>query len=346
MKAALLYELNKPLQICEIELSDLKVGQVLVKILVSGICGSQLNEIKGFKGNEKFLPHLLGHEGCGIVQNIGPGVSKVKVGDKVVMHWRVGLGIESEFPLYRVNGNYIASGKITTFSEYSIVSENRLTTVPNDTPDYLCALLGCGLTTALGVINNETDLKFGESIAIVGCGGVGLNLIQAAQLGSAYPIIAIDLNEQKKLLALNANADFFINPKIESIETCFNKFLPNGKVDIVIDTTGNPKIIDKMSNLLSNSGRLIMVGQPEPGTSIEFSNALNLFGTSGKIIKTTQGGKTLPHFDINRYINLFKNRNIKFEDIVTHSFLLSDINKAIQTLESGDAGRIMINMGH
>jgi len=161
MKAAVLTKINEPLEIKNVELTDLKIGQVLVKIKVSGLCGAQLQEIAGQKGNEKFLPHLMGHEGCGWVQDIGPGVSKVKIGDKVVMHWRVGEGIEAEFPSYILDGKKMSSGKVTTLSEYSIVSENRLTVVPDDTPDELCALLGCGLTTALGTINNEAELKFG-----------------------------------------------------------------------------------------------------------------------------------------------------------------------------------------
>ena len=114
------------------------------------------------------------------------------------MHWRAGAGIESPFPNYILDGKVISSGKVTTLSQYSIVSENRLTAVPHDTPDVLCSLLGCGLTTAFGVIDNETNLKFGESVAIVGCGGVGLSLIQGAAMRSAYPIIAIDINEKKE----------------------------------------------------------------------------------------------------------------------------------------------------
>ena len=99
-KAAILTEIGKPLVVSEIETTELKVGQVLIKILMSGLCGAQLQELAGLKGNSKFVPHLLGHEGCGIVEEIGPGVTTVKVGDKVVMHWRKGDGIESDFPTY------------------------------------------------------------------------------------------------------------------------------------------------------------------------------------------------------------------------------------------------------
>ena len=137
-KAAILTEIGKPLVVSEIETTELKVGQVLIKILMSGLCGAQLQELAGLKGNSKFVPHLLGHEGCGIVEEIGPGVTTVKVGDKVVMHWRKGDGIESDFPTYIYENKKMSSGKVTTISEYSVVSENRITTVPNDTPEELC----------------------------------------------------------------------------------------------------------------------------------------------------------------------------------------------------------------
>ena len=196
MKAAVLEKLNYPLAIREVFPTELLPGQVYVKVLASGLCGAQLHEIRGHKGNGKFLPHLMGHEGCGIVKEVGPGVTTVQEGDKVVMHWRPGSGIESEFPKYHLGEKIISSGKCTTLSEFSIVSENRLTKVPYDTPTVLAAMLGCSLTTALGIIDNECNLKFGESVAVIGCGGVGLNLIQAAKMKSAHPVYGVDINDK------------------------------------------------------------------------------------------------------------------------------------------------------
>ena len=116
MKAAVLEKLNYPLAIREIFPTQLLPGQVYVKVLASGLCGAQLHEIRGHKGNGKFLPHLMGHEGCGIVKEVGPGVTTVKEGDKVVMHWRPGEGMESPFPNYILDGKTISSGKVTTLS--------------------------------------------------------------------------------------------------------------------------------------------------------------------------------------------------------------------------------------
>jgi S-(hydroxymethyl)glutathione dehydrogenase/alcohol dehydrogenase len=335
MKAAVLKELNAPLSIEYIGLTELQVGQVRVRVLVSGICGSQLHEINGNKGNGKFLPHLMGHEGCGIVEDVGSGVTTVKVGDKVVMHWRPGAGIESAFPQYTLNNKIFSSGKINTLAQWVIASENRLTTVPSETPNDLAALLGCSLTTALGIIDNECDFKFGESVAIIGTGGVGLNLIQGAAMRRLNPIIAIDNNENKRNLSLISGADFFYNIS----ETEFKD-----KVDVVIDTTGNVDVIKKSFDYLSNNGRMILVGQPRPGASLEVVNALSFFNGNGLSIKATQGGKTNPSNDILRYVKLEKAGKLYIDNFITHRYKLDQVNEAFDMLKSGNAGRIMIDM--
>ena len=335
MKAAVLEQIDSPLTIRDVELTELKVGQVLVKVLVSGLCGAQLHEIRGHKGNAKFLPHLMGHEGCGIVEEIGEGVTTVKVGDKVVMHWRPGSGIEAPFPSYVLDGKSMSSGKCTTLSEYSIVSENRLTTVPQDTPEDLCAILGCALTTAMGIIDNEVDLKFGESVAVIGCGGVGLNLIQAASLKSACPIHAIDCSESKKDLVFTAGASVFAAELKEL----------GAKYDVIIDTTGIPGVISDAITHLSGKGRMILVGQPAPGRGVEVMNAVNLFSGMGQTIKATQGGKTNPTEDIPRYVRMHKEGLLDIKQFVTHRFKLDQVNEAFDLLRSGNAGRIIIEIG-
>ena len=336
MRAAILEKLNSPLTIREVELTPLKVGQVLVRILVSGLCGAQLHEIRGHKGNAKFLPHLMGHEGCGIVESIGSGVTTVSPGDKVVMHWRPSTGIEAPFPEYILNGKKISSGKVTTLSEYSIVSENRLTVVPPDTPDNFCALLGCGLTTALGIIDNEIDLKMGESVLVVGCGGVGLNLIQGAKLKSAYPIIAVDVSEDKRIKTLEVGASTFINPLKDDMTAI--------SVDVIIDTTGNSRVIGSMVHHLSKNGRIVLVGQPSPEEELTIPNGVTLFGGSGKSIKASQGGKTNPAEDIPRYVKMHDAGLLDVDKIVTHTFTLEQVNEAFDLLQTGTAGRIMVKM--
>ena len=149
MKAAILIENKKPLLIGDLQLPEkLEVGQVLVKILYSGICGAQINEIDAVKGEDNFLPHLLGHEGSGIVEKIGPGVTTVKEGDHVVLHWRPGKGIQSSTPKYKLGEKSINAGWVTTFNEKAIVSENRITAIPSSFDMRLAPLFGCAVTVS------------------------------------------------------------------------------------------------------------------------------------------------------------------------------------------------------
>ncbi len=344
MKAAILETIDAPLVVGDVELTPLTFGQVRVKILVSGFCGSQLQEIAGNKGNAKFVPHLMGHEGCGIVEEVGHGVTRVKKGDKVVMHWRKGDGIESDFPTYTYKGKPMKSGKVNTLCEYAIVSENRITPVPQDTPNELCALLGCSLSTALGTINQEAEVKFGESVLIVGAGGLGVNLIQAAKLAGAYPIVVTDIHENKRETSKTMGAHLFINSKTSSIAEEINKTFGTKEIDVIIDTSGSKTAIESTIPLLSGIGRYIMVGQPKPGESIELHTALHLFAGEGKSIKATQGGGFSPSSDIARYVRLHKAGVLKTDGIITHRMKLPQINEVITLVRNGQAGRVLIEM--
>ena len=178
MKAAILVESRKPLVLDDVDLpSNLEYGQVLVKVVYTSICGAQINEIEARKGPDKFLPHLLGHEGGGIVEKCGAGVTTVKPQDHVVMHWRKGKGIQSPTPKYHWKGKIVNAGWVTTFNEYAVVSENRLTPIPPDFDLKSAALYGCAVTTGYGVVFNDARLKSGESLVVVGCGGAGAGII-------------------------------------------------------------------------------------------------------------------------------------------------------------------------
>ena len=341
MKAAVLETINAPLVVADVELGELSRGQVLVKVLASGICGAQLQEIAGHKGNAKFVPHLLGHEGCGIVEKVGGGVTMVKKGDKVVMHWRKGEGIEADFPSYVYKGKKMSSGKVTTLSEYSIVSENRLTAVPPSTSNDLCALLGCGLSTALGAIENEAKVQKGESVMVVGVGGLGASLIQAAALFHANPIIAVDIHD-KRSLAESLGATLFINSAQEDIKAALEKSSIK-EVNVIAETSGSGASIRDTLPLLAGGGRYILVGQPKPGESVEILNAGHLFGGEGKSIKATQGGQFAPSRDIARYIREYGSR-IDTAKLVTHRTTLDKVNDAITTMREGKAIRIMVDL--
>jgi len=343
MRAAILVELKKPLVIAEVDLPEtLDVGQVLVKVHYSGICGSQLGEIDGAKGEDRFLPHLLGHEGSGTVLETGPGVRHVKPGDKVVLHWRKGLGIEAAPPAYHWNGNKVNAGWITTFNEYAIVAENRLTSIPDDSDMEVAALFGCAVTTGFGVVQNNAKVRLGESVVVFGAGGVGLNIVQAAALVTAHPVIAIDLYDNRLELAKKMGATHLINAKREDAESRVREIVGAAGADVFIDNTGQPSIIEMGYRLTKPQGRVTLVGVPRKGNDISIYSLPLHFG---KILSGSHGGEAVPEQDIPRYHSLFKAGRIRLREIITDMQGLEEINAAIQKMRDGTlAGRCLIRL--
>lgn len=341
MQAAILVNQREKLLIDQVELPEsLDVGQVLVKVHYSGICGSQLGEIDGVKGEDKYLPHLLGHEASGEVMKTGPGVSHVKPGDTVVLHWRKGLGIEAKPPTYQWRGKKLNAGCITTFNEYAIVSENRLTPIPHDSDLQVAALFGCAVTTGFGVIVNNAKLKIGESIVIFGAGGVGLNMVQAASLVSAYPIIAVDRFDSRLNLAKLAGATHLINTERQEAMSLINEITEG--VDCFIDNTGNPEIIKLGYQVTKPQGRVVLVGVPPKDKQVSLYSLPLHFG---KEISGSHGGETEPHLDIPRYHGLYRAGRLKLKEFITNIFPLNEINQAIQSMRDGKSvGCCMIVM--
>ena len=325
MLATILNKQNEDLIVDNVEIFPLEVGQVLVKVEASSICGRQIAEMTGAKGLDGNLPHLLGHEGCGIVEEVGAGVKTVAVGDKVVMHWRKGNGIESDPPRYKWGNDVIGGGLVTTLSEKAVVSENRLTKVDHEMPSVPAALLGCASTTALGLINNEAKLKIGEGIMVLGAGGVGLSVIQAAKLVSAYPIIAVDINETKlkKAEELGATHCFMNEPDLYWGEPA----------EVIVETTGIPAVIQQAYQAVTSGGKIILVGQPHIDQPLTISRFAAHY--RGITVQDSEGGLTEPHIDIQRYVFLYKKGILKLDSLITDNYHLSDINKAIADMRSG-----------
>jgi S-(hydroxymethyl)glutathione dehydrogenase/alcohol dehydrogenase len=334
MKAAILTELNRPLIVSELEIPDLGVGQVLVRVHASGICGAQLGEISGAKGPDKWLPHLLGHEGGGVVLDVGPGVTQVKPGDHVVMHWRKGAGIEAAPPRYQWGDKTVGGGWVTTFNDHAVVSENRLTPIPKDIPFDVAALMGCAVTTALGMISNEAKLKIGESVAVAGAGGVGLNVIQAAFLAGANPILAYDRVKAKAESVFFLGGDF--TDDIEALKQA-------GPFDVFVDTTGDCNMISLGYDLIKPvSGRMILLGQPHHEACLSLPGFRRHY--CGKTILDSQGGLTEPNVDIPRYLGLWRAGRLPVEQLITHRFSLEQVNEALDMVRSGLAGRVILEM--
>lgn len=324
MLAAILVEQNKPLVIDQITLaSKLDVGQVLVKIHYSGICGSQIGEIQGVKGPDKYLPHLLGHEAVGTVEEIGPGVREVQKSDLVVLHWRKGKGIDAVPAKYTWKGKTLNAGQVTTFSEYSVVSENRVTKLTEDIDLKGASLLGCAVTTGFGVITNNARLKIGESLAVIGCGGVGLNVIEGGSLAGAYPIIGIDRVEGRLQFSKKFGATYTINTEKSNWQEMVRE------VDVVVDTTGISSLIEAGYKFAKS--KLILVGVPKEKISI-YSLPLHF----DKKIIGSHGGESDPSVDIPRLARLAKAGKINLSELITHEVALNDIQSAINKMISGE----------
>jgi S-(hydroxymethyl)glutathione dehydrogenase/alcohol dehydrogenase len=343
MKAAILVESKKPLQVVDLKLPDqLAYGQVHVKIHFSGVCGAQINEIEAAKGPDKFLPHLLGHEASGTVLRVGPGVKTVKPDDRVVLHWRPSAGLQSEAPKYDWNGRTVNAGWVTTFNEEAIISENRLTVIPDAFPLRLAPLFGCAITTATGVVNNDAQVKIGQSVVIFGCGGVGLNIAQAADMVSANPIIGVDIVDKKIEMGLRWGLTHAFNSAISTdIRQQILGVVGAKGADVVIDTTGNPRVIEMAYELTSPDGRTILVGVPKKDDKVTIYTLPLHFK---KVLKGSEGGSVVPDVEIPRLIRLVDRGRLKLDGLYTHEYSLDEINEAIRVFRSGEAGRVLINM--
>jgi len=342
-KAAILAKSRAPLVVDEITFPDsLEVGQVLVKVLYTSICGAQINEIDAAKGPDKFLPHLLGHEASAEVLEIGPGVTNVKPGDSVVMHWRPSLGIQGATASYRWRGAKLNAGWVTTFNECAIVSENRLTPIPHDYDPKLAPLLGCAVTTAAGVINNDAGVKIGESVAVFGVGGVGINIVQFAALAGAYPIVAVDLHDHKLAMARERGASHCFNSAKTAdaeLDAGIRGIVGDKGPDKVIETTGAKSVIELAYNLTHPDGTCVLVGVPSEKVTI-YTLPIHF----NKVLTGSHGGDARPHIDIPRMIRLQRAGRISFEGIVTDEFPFDDINEALSLVRSGKGGRVLLKL--
>ena len=329
--AAILVEQRKPLELAEVELPKLTYGQVLVEIKATRICGSQVGEIDGVKGPDKYLPHLLGHEAGGVVLEVGPEVKHVSSGDRVVCHWRPGAGIDAGGSVYGWGGRKVNAGPITTFQKISVISENRLTKVPPETNFELCCLLADTLTTGFGVVARDARLEIGESAVVIGVGGIGLGTVLGAHLAGACPVIAVDLHDHKLTKAREFGATHTIHVGREDMAVRVREIL-GGSADAVFDGTGNPEVIQSAWTITSPKGRVVLVGVMPFNRSLSF-NTLPLH--YGKKLIGSEGGSSRPQGDIPKILYLLRHRNLAAKNMISHRRSLDQIHEAILEMRSG-----------
>ena len=343
IKAAVLSELNKPLEIRTLKQRPLESGQVLVKILYSGVCRSQLMEINGLRGDDHWLPHLLGHEGSGVVVDIGPDVKKFKKGDKVILSWIKGSGIEAQGALYDYDDVVINSGKVTTFSNYSVVSENRLIKKPKNLDFDTAVLFGCALPTGAGMVINEINVNLESSVVVIGLGGIGMSAIAMLLSLKIKNIIALDISAKKLDLVKSWGVNHTIDASKPNIQELVQEIFPDG-AEFCIESAGRVSTIELGFSLVNrNKGKLLFASHPPEGEKIRLSPHELI---SGKSIAGSWGGAIDPDRDIPILYHNFISANFPLNSLLTKPYSLLDINKALEDLESGKVLRPLIKMEH
>lgn len=340
-QAAILVQTSQPIEIVELEIPALRPGQVLVEIGYSGACGTQLMEVRGMKGEDKWVPHCLGHEGTGTVLEVGSAVSKVKVGDKVVMSWIKGTGIEAGGAVYDWDGRNVNAGGVTTFQRHSVVSENRLTLLPEGLPADVAVLLGCAAPTGMGAVYNVLKMQPGDAVAVFGTGGIGLNACMAAALGGGAPVIAIDPNPTRRALAEMYGATHTLDPNEGDVIAEIKKIVPQG-VDVAVEASGIPAVMDQAINATrQQGGRAVVIGNAKHGSTLTLNPGVF---NQGKSLMGTWGGDSVPDRDYPRFGRLLAGTRFPVKGLLSQPYSLDQINEAMNDLADGKVGRPLIDM--
>lgn len=339
--AAVLVELGQPLELAELDLPPLKPGQVLVEIVFSGICHTQVLEVRGYRGDDRYLPHCLGHEGSGVVREAGSSVTKVKPADCVILSWIKGSGADIPGTTYRWRDRTVNAGAITTFSRYSVISENRLTVLPEGIAMREAAALGCAVPTGLGAIFNTAQPRPGQSIAIFGVGGIGLCAVAAAAISGCVPIIAVDILQEKLALAQRLGATHAINGDSDNVVEAIMRLCPGG-VDFAIEASGRPEVmVQALGSVCNQGGTAVVIGNARQGEYMQLDpKQLNL----GKRLLGTWGGDNWPDRDYPRYCKLLSSGKLNLEPLLSKAYALREINNAIDDLEAGRVVRPLLDL--
>ena len=341
MKAAVLRKHGAPLSIEELEVPAPGPGQLLVRVAYSGFCRKQLEEIAGIRP-DPFLPHLMGHEGAGIVEALGEGVEVAAEGDHVILSWIAGAGVQSETPEYMSTSGPVNAGWVTTFNQYVVVSENRVTAIRSDMPLDKAALLGCAVPTGAGTFFNEPGISSDSSIAIFGVGGIGLNAIQAASTRGAGVIIAIDVHDNKLEMARLFGATHTINARSEDPVEAVKALTDGVGAEFTFESAGLIVTMEQAYEAAStHTGKVILAGVNPSSEKLSIDpHALHF----GKVLAGTSGGSSKPAEDFPRFVDLYLDGQWKLDELITHRFTLDEINEAASVLKSGAAGRVIIDL--
>ncbi len=357
MRAALLYAPNTPVSVEEIEIDDPKPGEVRVKIEAAGLCHTDLQYIRGTMGGGS--PMVLGHEGAGIVESVGEGVTTLKEGDHVVMGvlapcgkcqycvagitymcencavpMLCGTQLEGSSRLSKDGKEVYHCFSQSAFAEYAVVGEFTAAKVRDDAPfDKICGI-ACAIGTGLGAVvkHPRFHMEVGAKVAVIGCGTVGLSAIMGANLVGAGKIVAIDMFENKLALAKELGATHTINASKE--DPVARTVLEVGTVDYAFECIGKAVTVNQAYDMTNmQGGVVVVVGAMPMGEMVSFEGFY--LGTCAKSVVGVGAGFMSPKYDVPRYVDLYMNGKLPLDKLVTHHYKLEDVNQAIEDLEKG-----------
>ena len=362
-KAAVLHEFNTPMVVEEVELADPKANEVRVKMVSSGVCHSDLHIATG--DIPVNLPIICGHEGAGIVAEIGPGVTTVDVGHRAVLSWvspcghcsycSIGSPALCETSIGPSYAGHLADGTsrfaddagnsishhlmMSSFSRDVVVPESALIRVPDDVPLEPLALVGCAVSTGIGAAVNTANVQLGDSVAVIGCGGVGLNAIQGARLRGASRIIGVDLSDEKLEAARRFGATDTVNAGEEDTVEALQALTGGAGVDIAIEAIGNAGTVATAVKSLRRGGTAVQVGIAAYGTEVSIDMTLLL---DERKLLGCYYGSLRPAYDIPRYIDLYRAGRLMVDELITAEIEQDGINGAFELLDKGIGIRSLI----
>jgi S-(hydroxymethyl)glutathione dehydrogenase/alcohol dehydrogenase len=360
MRAAVLHEWNKPFVIEKVELGAPRQGEVRVKLAASGVCHSDLSIQRGKLPLPP--PRIIGHEGAGVVEAVGPGVTSVAVGDHVILCWMYPCGhcvdCGKGQPAHcatalgaMMAGSYDGTTRfkakghdiphwVGSFAESTVVPETACVKIRKDAPLDKACLVGCGVMTGVGAVLNTAKVEEGATVAVFGAGGVGLNVIQGAVLAGASRIIAVDLLDAKLKLAREFGATDTVNAGKGAAEDEIRGLTAGRGVDYAFEVIGAPKVIAQAFASLARGGKAVIVGAPPFGSEVTLPAFP--FSMEEKSVIGSFYGTPRFHYDMPRIIDLYMAGRLKLDQLVTKTFPLADVNQAIAAIEQGTVARGVI----
>jgi Zn-dependent alcohol dehydrogenase len=348
-RAAIFVEPKQPLIVDEVEFPDPSSGQVLVKLFSSGVCHSQLHTMGRPPRPGRRLPALIGHESTGVVVAKGPDVKHVKEGDHVITTWVDRDNSTTTLPLvdHTLNDReqYTATWKgrevshsAATWAEYALASDRVVLPMAIDIATDVTSIIGCAVMTGAGAIINTLKVRSGQSVAIFGAGGIGLCAIAAAAIVDAYPIIVVDVNDDKLAFARRFGATHVINSKsVDAVQSI--KDLTRGGADFAIDAVGLPQTQEQILRAvrpgysgMNRGGTALLIGITPPDAKAILDTSLFIGNRS---FTRTSGGDCKPDRDFPIFIRWYREGKLKLDELVTHRYTLEQINEAVDDLEHG-----------